>query len=100
MYGKTAFALLGAAAMVNAGDAPETSGNPSNVAYKATIEEVGFADAVLPGELKGHISAQAPADGKGVNFEVHFENLPEEGGPFSMFLPQHLAASSPAVTNP
>ena len=86
MHAKTTLALLSAAALGRAAtDAPETSDNPPSVVYKAEIKDVFFADAVLPGDLKGHITAQAPKDGKGVKFDVHFENLPEEGGPFSTY---------------
>jgi hypothetical protein len=91
MHAKTTLALLSAAALGRAAtDAPETSDNPPSVVYKAEIKDVFFADAVLPGDLKGHITAQAPKDGKGVKFDVHFENLPEEGGPFTYHL--HKAA--------
>lgn len=88
MHGRTTLALLSAAAIGHvAGEAPPTSGNPPNVAYKATIEKAFFEDAVLPGPLKASIVAQAPADGEGVGFTVHFENLPDEGGPFSKSSP-------------
>ncbi|KAI6781052.1 Cell surface superoxide dismutase [Cu-Zn]-like protein [Emericellopsis cladophorae] len=92
MHGKTALAIVGAAAIgrVSAGDAPETSGNPPNVIYRATIEKPGFADADLPGELMGSIFAQAPPGGRGVVFRAEFENLPLEGGPFTYHL--HKAA--------
>lgn len=96
MQGKATFALLSAAAIgqVAAGGAPETSGNPPNVAYKATVDKAWFPDAVLPGPLKASISAKAPSDGEGVKFNVHFENLPAEGGPFSMSLPRRRIAAS------
>lgn len=87
MHGKTTLALLSAAAIGQVvAEASETSGNPANVVYKATIDKPFFADAILPGQLKASIVAQAPADGKGVNFNVQFENLPDEGGPFSKSL--------------
>lgn len=89
MHSKSVFALLSAAAVGRvAAEAPPTEGNPTNVVYKASLpEEPFFSDAVLPGPLKGHITAQAPTDGKGVKFDIHFENLPVEGGPFSMWNP-------------
>jgi len=88
MHRKATFALLSAAAIgqVAAGEAPETSGNPPNVVYKATVDKAWFPDAVLPGPLKASISAKAPSDGEGVKFNVHFDNLPEEGGPFTYHL--------------
>ncbi len=86
MYAKTALTLLSASlvAQVAADAAPPTTGNPPSVIYEAKIDKVFFADAALPGQLKGSIIAQAPSDGKGVQFQVSLENLPTEGGPFSM----------------
>lgn len=64
-------------------DAPQTSGNPPDVAYEATLpQDAFFTKGSLTGNVKGSIRAQAPQDGRGVKFTVKFDNIPVEGGPF------------------
>lgn len=80
-----ALALLTAVGLHQAAaTAPATTGNPPWVIYKATIKDAFYAGADLPGHIMGSIIAQAPFDGNGVDFKVFFNNLPVEGGPFSM----------------
>ncbi|KAM4059095.1 copper/zinc superoxide dismutase (SODC) domain-containing protein [Hirsutella rhossiliensis] len=64
-------------------DAPRISGNPTDVAYEATLpNDAFFKQGSLNGNVKGSIRAQAPKDGNGVKFTVRFDNVPAEGGPF------------------
>lgn len=88
MYSKIFLAALSAGLVgtVSAVDAPHVSGNPLDVAYKATLpEKPFFSEAALDGNVKGSIYAQAPQDGTGLKFTVKFENLPKEGGPFCKY---------------
>ncbi|QPH03907.1 hypothetical protein C2857_000340 [Epichloe festucae Fl1] len=64
-------------------DAPETGNNP-NVIYQATLPKDAFFHGNLNGNVRGSVRAQPGPDGKGVKFDVHFENFPnpKEGGPF------------------
>jgi hypothetical protein len=74
---------LALAAGAVAQDATPVTGNPVGAVYKATLpEEPFFAGAAIEGNVKGYISAVSAPDGNGVEFTVHFENLPKEGGPF------------------
>ncbi|KAM4061129.1 copper/zinc superoxide dismutase (SODC) domain-containing protein [Hirsutella rhossiliensis] len=68
-------------------DAPQTSGNPTGVVFEAALPAEAFSGKdALNGNIKGSIRAEAPPDGVGVKFTVHFENLPKEGGPFAYHL--------------
>jgi hypothetical protein len=83
---------LALAAGAVAQDATPVTGNPVGAVYKATLpEEPFFAGAAIEGNVKGYISAVSAPDGNGVEFTVHFENLPKEGGPFGYHL--HAAAA-------
>jgi len=70
------------------GDAAEVNNNPVGVVYKATLPETAFFKDAFPegGNIKGDVTAEASADGKGVKFTVKLSNLPKTGGPF----PYHL----------
>lgn len=86
MYSKVLLAAISAGLVngVAADNATPVTGNPSDVAFTATLpDKPFFQQAALDGNVKGSISAQAPQDGKGVKFSVKFENFPKEGGPFS-----------------
>ncbi|KAF4123924.1 Copper/zinc superoxide dismutase (SODC) [Geosmithia morbida] len=78
-----AAASLSLVRQVAGGSAVATSDNPTDAVYTASTEEAFFADAALPGTLAGSIVAQTPRDGRGVTFDVNFDNLPSEGGPFT-----------------
>lgn len=87
MFTKTSLAILAACSagqLVNAEDAQPVTGNPVGVTYKAVLPDVPFfSEAAVDGNIKGSITASAPADGDGVRFLVAFDNFPKEGGPFS-----------------
>ncbi|KAJ6445968.1 superoxide dismutase protein [Purpureocillium lavendulum] len=68
-------------------DAPVITGNPTGARYKAVLPDTPFFHVDgLSGNVKGSIIAETPADGVGVQFSVHFSNLPKTGGPF----PYHI----------
>ena len=65
-------------------DAPVITNNPVGTSAKATLPaEPFFKEGSLRGNVQGSIQATTGANGVGVDFVVHFSNLPQEGGPFS-----------------
>ncbi|KAI5926108.1 superoxide dismutase [Camillea tinctor] len=69
------------------GDATVTTSNPVGLSVRATLPDEPFTPASsLNGNVKGYVSAQAGANGVGVDYEVSFSNLPTEGGPFTYHL--------------
>ncbi|KAF1915112.1 superoxide dismutase [Ampelomyces quisqualis] len=75
------FAFLAAASVVSAQSstipAPQITDSPSGAgAYIATLPEKAGST------VRGSISAESAADGKGVKFFVSFSGIPETGGPF------------------
>ncbi|KAK5990737.1 Cell surface Cu-only superoxide dismutase [Cladobotryum mycophilum] len=85
--GVIAFLSTALVGSVMAQEATITTNNPAGIIYKGTLpEKPFFAQAAISGNVKGSITAETPADGKGVKFTVKFENLPKEGGPFTYHL--------------
>lgn len=70
-------------------DAPVVDNNP-NVIYQAILPKDAFYHGPIHGNIRGSVRASRGPDGKGVKYNVHFENFPKEGGPFSMFIFPHL----------
>lgn len=98
MHATLAFLSAAMIGQVFGQDAPAVTDNPVGVTYRATLpEERFFKNADLEGNARGYISAVAAEGGNGVTFKVRFENLPKEGGPFSMLI-QSLAA--PRILTP
>ena len=58
--------------------------NPQNVTYKAEFPEKPFSTVAIEGNVKGSITAKTVEGG--VEFQVKFENLPAEGGPFGKLI--------------
>ena len=114
------FALVAAVAVGHAVAqiAPESTGNPSGITYTAALPKTPSIEGAdhkkgakgakgsVKDLVKGTLSAKAGPKGKGVRFDVHFENLPAEGGPFRKSQPPfpfyaarmllHASASRPA----
>ena len=67
-------------------NAPRVENNPEGKSFVATLPEEPFWTGSLDGNVKGYVSAKAGPDGVGATFNVKFENIPKEGGPFSKLL--------------
>lgn len=63
-------------------DAPVVDNNP-NVIYQATLPKDPFYSGPINGNIHGYVRASRGPEGKGVKYNVHFQNFPKEGGPFS-----------------
>ncbi|KAI0109953.1 superoxide dismutase [Daldinia grandis] len=64
------------------GDAAVTTGNPIGKTAVATLPEQAFWKGSLNGNVRGSVVAKSGANGEGVDYEISFSNLPQEGGPF------------------
>ncbi|KAI8964400.1 superoxide dismutase [Daldinia sp. FL1419] len=64
------------------GDATATTGNPIGKQAVATLPEQPFWKGSLNGNVRGSVLAKSGVNGEGVDYEVSFSNLPQEGGPF------------------
>ena len=80
-----AIAAFGASNVLaqDAPDAPPVENQPEGKSFTATLPEEPFWTGALDGNVKGYVSAKTGPDGVGATFDVKFENLPKEGGPFS-----------------
>ncbi|KAI1481961.1 hypothetical protein K445DRAFT_320785 [Daldinia sp. EC12] len=72
------------------GDAAVITGNPIGKTAVATLPEEAFwKGGSLNGNVKGSVVAKSGPNGEGIDYEVSFSNLPQEGGPFIYHL--HVA---------
>ncbi|KAI1470280.1 uncharacterized protein F4812DRAFT_416933 [Daldinia caldariorum] len=64
------------------GDAAAITGNPIGKTAIATLPEQPFWKGSLNGNVQGSVVAKSGLNGEGVDYEISFSNLPQEGGPF------------------
>ncbi|OBT51749.1 hypothetical protein VE04_08728 [Pseudogymnoascus sp. 24MN13] len=91
---RSAVLLSVASALVvttSATDAPDVTGNPSNIGYTAIIPSSG--------PISGEILIFAPNTGNGATVQVNLQNLPTTGGPFAYHI-HALPVARPAPANP